>query len=216
MTEQEYIDQATKFMQHESRFNLSAFPCLDDDAGHEYDQHYIYHVAWAIRKIKEINPKNHIDIGSSLHLSTCAAALVPTTFLDFRKPDLHIENLIVKQFDLTRDGYATSDCISCCHVVEHIGLGRYGDKLDNEGDLKAIANLRRMATKHLLFVVPVGKPVVAFNAHRVYSPVYINSLFPEYDCEFYLIPNNGVNPHIAKIVELDIPYGCGCFHFVKK
>jgi hypothetical protein len=216
MTEQEYIDQATKFMQHESRFNLSAFPCLDDDAGHEYDQHYIYHVAWAIRKIKEINPKNHIDIGSSLHLSTCAAALVPTTFLDFRKPDLHIENLIVKQFDLTRDGYATSDCISCCHVVEHIGLGRYGDKLDNEGDLKAIANLRRMATKHLLFVVPVGKPVVAFNAHRVYSPVYINSLFPEYDCEFYLIPNNGVNPHIAKIVELDIPYGCGCFHFIKK
>jgi hypothetical protein len=216
MTEQEYIDQATKFMQHESRFQLSAFPCLDDDAGHGYDQHYIYHVAWAIRKIKEINPKHHIDIGSSLHLSTCAAALVPTTFLDFRKPDIDVPNLSVGQFDLTDWTFMQSDSVSCCHVVEHIGLGRYGDKLDNEGDLKAIANLRRMATKHLLFVVPVGKPVVAFNAHRVYSPVYINSLFPEYDCEFYLIPNNGVNPHIAKIVELDIPYGCGCFHFTKK
>lgn len=216
MTEQEYIDQATRFAENEKRFDLAAFPCLNDDAGHGYDQHYIYHVAWAIRKIKEINPKHHIDIGSSLHLSTCAAALVPTTFLDFRKPDLLIENLTVKQFDLTRDGYAPSDCISCCHVVEHIGLGRYGDKLDNEGDLKAIANLRRMATKDLLFVVPVGKPVVAFNAHRIYSPVYIRNLFPEYDCEFYLIPNNRVNPHIAKIVELDIPYGCGCFHFSKK
>lgn len=216
MTEQEYIEQATKFMQHESRFELSAYPCLNDDAGHGYDQHYIYHVAWAIRKIKEINPKHHIDIGSSLHLSTCAAALVPTTFLDFRKPDIDVPNLQVGQFDLTDWTFMQGESISCCHVLEHIGLGRYGDKLDNEGDLKAIANLRRMATKHLLFVVPVGKPVVAFNAHRVYSPVYINSLFPEYDCEFYLIPNNGVNPHIAKIVELDIPYGCGCFHFTKR
>ena len=216
MTEQEYIEQATKFMQHESRFELSAYPCLNDDAGHGYDQHYIYHVAWAIKKIKEINPKHHIDIGSSLHLSTCAAALVPTTFLDFRKPDIDVPNLQVGQFDLTDWTFMQGESISCCHVVEHIGLGRYGDKLDNEGDLKAIENLRRMATKHLLFVVPVGKPVVAFNAHRVYSPVYINSLFPEYDCEFYLIPNNGVNPHIAKIVELDIPYGCGCFHFIKK
>ena len=216
MTEQDFIDQATRFAENETRFNLAAFPCLDDDAGHGYDQHYIYHVAWAIRKIKEINPKHHIDIGSSLHLSTCAAALVPTTFLDFRKPDIDVPNLSVGQFDLTDWTFMQSDSVSCCHVVEHIGLGRYGDKLDNEGDLKAIANLRRMATKHLLFVVPVGKPVVAFNAHRVYSPVYINSLFPEYDCEFYLIPNNGVNPHIAKIVELDIPYGCGCFHFTKK
>ena len=216
MTEQEYIEQATKFMQHESRFELSAYPCLNDDAGHEYDQHYIYHVAWAIRKIKEINPKSHIDIGSSLHLSTCAAALVPTTFLDFRKPDIDVSNLQVGQFDLTDWTFMQGESISCCHVVEHIGLGRYGDKLDNEGDLKAIANLRRMATKHLLFVVPVGKPVVAFNAHRIYSPVYIRNFFPEYDCEFYLIPNNGVNPHIAKIVELDIPYGCGCFHFTKR
>lgn len=216
MTEQEYIEQATKFMQHESRFELSAYPCLNDDAGHGYDQHYIYHVAWAIRKIKEINPKHHIDIGSSLHLSTCAAALVPTTFLDFRKPDIDVPNLQVGQFDLTDWTFMQGESISCCHVVEHIGLGRYGDKLDNEGDLKAIANLRRMATKHLLFVVPVGKPIVAFNAHRIYSPVYIRNLFPEYDCEFYLIPNNGVNPHIAKIVELDIPYGCGCFHFTKR
>lgn len=216
MTEQEFIDQATRFAENETRFDLAAFPCLNDDAGHGFDQHYIYHVAWALKKIKEINPKRHIDIGSSLHLSTCAAVLVPTTYLDFRKPDLHWDNLQVGQFDLTQDVLCPSESISCCHVVEHIGLGRYGDTLDNEGDLKAIANLKRMASKHLLFVVPVGKPVVAFNAHRIYSPVYIRSLFDEFDCEFFLIPNNGVNPHIAKIVELDIPYGCGCFHFIRK
>ena len=216
MTEQEYIDQATKFMQHESRFELSAFPCLGDDSGHGFDQHYIYHVAWALRKIKEINPKSHIDIGSSLHLSTCAAALVPTTFYDFRAPKLVVPNLLVAQYDLTAFPLAPAESISCCHVVEHIGLGRYGDDLDNEGDLKAIANLKKMADKHLLFVVPVGRPLVAFNAHRIYSPVYIRDLFSEYHCEFFLIPNDGRSPVVTEVTELDLPYACGCFHFVKK
>ena len=216
MIRQEYIDQAAEFMQHESRFNINFYPCLEDDAGHGYDQHYIYHVAWALRKIKEINPTTHIDIGSSLHLSTCAAALVPTIYYDFRAPEITVLNLLVAQYDLTKHALAPADCISCCHVVEHIGLGRYGDELDNEGDLKAIENLKRMANKHLLFVVPVGRPVVAFNAHRIYSPVYIRNLFSSYDCEFYLIPNNGTNPVITEVTELDLPYACGCFHFVKK
>lgn len=216
MTEQEYIDQATIFMQNESRFELSAFPCLGDDAGHGFDQHYIYHVAWALRKIKEINPRSHIDIGSSLHLSTCAAAIVPTIYYDFRAPKLSVPNLLVAQYDLTKHALAPTECVSCCHVVEHIGLGRYGDTLDNEADLKAIKHLKEMAKKHLLFVVPVGRPVVQFNAHRVYSPVYIRELFSEFDCEFYLIPNDGNNPAVTEITGLDLPYACGCFHFVRK
>jgi hypothetical protein len=73
-----------------------------------------------------------------------------------------------------------------------------------------------MADKHLLFVVPVGRPLVAFNAHRIYSPVYIRNLFSEYDCEFFLIPNDGGIPVVTNVTELDLPYACGCFHFVKK
>lgn len=216
MTEQEFKNQARQFIQNETRFSLDAFPCLNDDAGHGFDEHYIYHVAWAIRKIKEINPTSHIDIGSSLHLSTCAAAFVPTIYYDFRAPKLKVDNLLVAQYDLTAHELSPAECVSCCHVVEHIGLGRYGDKLDNEGDLKAIANLKRMAAKHLLFVVPVGRPVVKFNAHRIYSPVYIRDLFSDYDCEFYLIPNDGNTPGVTEVRELNLPYACGCFHFVKK
>ena len=45
------------------------------------------------------------------------------------------------------------------HVIEHIGLGRYGDKFDYDGDLKAIKELKRVLAVggNLLFVVPIGK-----------------------------------------------------------
>ena len=146
-----------------------------------------------------------------------SAAIVPTIYYDFRAPKLKVDNLLVAQYDLSAYPLSPTECISCCHVVEHIGLGRYGDKLDNEGDLKAIQNLIKSSAKHLLFVVPVGKPAVYFNAHRVYSPVYIQSLFKGFSCqEFYLIPNDGRYPYITEITELDLPYACGCFYFVRE
>jgi len=217
MDEQTYRKQALQFLEKEDRFACNAFPCLGDDNGHGFDEHYVYHVAWAVRKINEVNPKIHYDISSSLHLCTTLAATIPTKFLDYRKPNLQVQNLIVGHIDISLENLDPVESLSCCHVVEHIGLGRYGDNLDNTGDLKAIQNLKKSAGKHLFFVVPVGNPCVEFNAHRIYSPVYIASLFPEFKCqEFYLIPNNGEKPSVSLIQELDLPYACGCFHFIRE
>ena len=33
------------------------------------------------------------------------------------------------------------------HVVEHIGLGRYGDQVDPDGDLMAMKELERVTAK---------------------------------------------------------------------
>lgn len=55
---------------------------------------------------------------------------------------------------------------------EHDGLGRYGDPLAGDGDLRAMREVRDFVVKpggHLLFSVPVGGDCVAFNAHRVYG-----------------------------------------------
>ena len=79
------------------------------------------------------------------------------------------------------------------HVVEHVGLGRYGDPLDPDGDLKAMAELQRVlaAGGSLLFVVPVGKPKIMFNAHRIYSYEQILSYFNELELkQFALIPDD--------------------------
>ncbi len=217
MDEQTYREQALQFLEKEDRFACNAFPCLGDDKGHGFDEHYVYHVAWAVRKINEVNPKIHYDISSSLHLCTTLAATIPTKFFDYRKLNLQVPNLLVGRIDISVENLDPVESLSCCHVVEHIGLGRYGDQLDNTGDLKAIQNLKKSAGKHLFFVVPVGIPCVEFNAERIYSPVYIASLFPEFKCqEFYLIPNNGEKPSVSLIQELDLPYACGCFHFIRE
>jgi Caenorhabditis protein of unknown function, DUF268. len=108
------------------------------------------------------------------------------------------------------------------HVIEHIGLGRYGDPLDPDGDLKAISELQRVLAPEgdLLFVVPIGKPMIVFNAHRIYSYEQIAEYFSGFELkEFALIPDNpseGGLIHDATKEQADSQtYGCGCFWFKK-
>jgi hypothetical protein len=105
------------------------------------------------------------------------------------------------------------------HTIEHIGLTRYGDKLDNEGDLKAISELKRVVSENgnLLIVVPIGKPKIIFHAHRIYSYSQIISYFDGFSLKnFSLITDS--NDFINPSTELEANkqnYGCGCFWFVK-
>ncbi|MHC4638201.1 MAG: DUF268 domain-containing protein [Planctomycetota bacterium] len=55
---------------------------------------------------------------------------------------------------------------------EHDGLGRYGDPIDADGDLKAMRNVRENVLKKdgLLFLsVPIGVDTIVWNAHRIYG-----------------------------------------------
>jgi hypothetical protein len=55
---------------------------------------------------------------------------------------------------------------------EHDGLGRYGDPLDPEGDLKAMAYMKRSVVKPggaLVLAMPSGGDFIEFNAHRIYG-----------------------------------------------
>lgn len=186
-----------------------------------FDAHYIYHTAWAARKVKEINPIKHTDISSSLYFSSITSAFIPVDFYDYRPAELKLSNLTSKQADLTKLPFTDNsvDSLSCMHTVEHIGLGRYGDPIDPNGDLKAIKELIRVLKPggSLLFVVPVGTPRIEFNAHRIYSHEQIIQYFKVLTLkEFSLITDEGIFiknatiDHVAKQ-----KYGCGCFWFIK-
>jgi hypothetical protein len=106
------------------------------------------------------------------------------------------------------------------HVIEHIGLERYGDPLDAKGDLKAITELKRVLSQdgNLLFVVPLGeRAVIQYNAHRIYTYKQILSYFSELKLiSFSYINDDGIFiPQAGEKDTADQVYGCGCFQFQK-
>lgn len=64
-----------------------------------------------------------------------------------------------------------ADFISIISTLEHIGLGRYGDPLDVDGDVKAMREAYRILKPHgyLVVTIPYGYPTVVYNLHRVYD-----------------------------------------------
>lgn len=188
-----------------------------------FDRHYLYHVAWAARKVKEINPALHVDVASSLYFCSLVSSFIPVKFYDYRPPKLELPNLTIHKGDLLKlpfkDGEIKS--LSCMHTVEHIGLGRYGDPINPDGDLEAIKELKRVLALggSLLFVVPVGgRAKIMFNAHRIYSFAMIKDYFSDMKLkEFALIPEKEgamiLNASPERVSQES--YGCGCFWFVK-
>lgn len=211
---------------NDNRFALSVknfSPILHEMASLQYfDRHYIYHLAWAARKVKQINPAFHVDISSSLHFPTIVSAFIPVHFYDYRPADVQLGNLTSGEADLMKLPFTDNSVhsISCMHTVEHIGLGRYGDPIDPTSDLKAMSELARVVAKggNLLFVVPVGKPKMMFNAQRIYAYEHIMDGFKNLKLvEFSLLPDTGAIIENASpaLVEKQV-YGCGLFWFTKE
>jgi len=214
----------------EQRFSIARediAPCLDDKLTNaETDAHYIYHTAWAARVLAKLTPREHIDIASSLSFISIASAFVPIRFYDYRPPRIELSNLSVGYADLNALPFPDNSIasLSCMHVIEHIGLGRYGDVIDPDGDLKAIRELNRVLSPQgdLLLVVPVGKPRIIFNAHRIYSYDQILNVMNGFDLvEYALVPDKKSDAvslvvNAAKEITDQQRYGCGCFWFRKR
>ncbi len=153
----------------------------DKTANASSDRHYIYHISWAARVLAQKKPAFHIDISSSLYFVSIVSAFIPIKFYNYRPEKLGLSNLTAEAGDLLKLPFQDESIksLSCMHVIEHVGLGRYGDPLDLDGDLKAISKLKRVTAigGSLLFFVPVGKPRIIFNAHRIYSYVQVISYF---------------------------------------
>jgi len=201
-------------------------PCLGDDTANTgFDPHYVYHTAWAARRIVEKRPVQHVDISSFLYFSSLLSATVPVKFYDYRPAQMVLSGLETSKADLCKLHFPTNsiNSLSCMHTIEHVGLGRYGDPIDPAGDLKAIEELKRVLAPggSLYFVVPVGKPRVCFNAHRVYSYQQIEkSMHPLKLTEFSLIPDVlqdgvGIIEHASPDLVQEQNYGCGLFIYTK-
>jgi SAM-dependent methyltransferase len=217
---------AKKAALEDGRFSMNwgnRYPCLNDatsTAG--FDSHYLFHTAWAARVLAQTKPDFHVDISSCLRFVSLVSAFIPTRFYDYRPAKLNLSGLESNKADLMNLPFSDNSIssLSCMHVIEHIGLQRYGDPLDPEGDLKAIAELKRVLSKdgNLLFVVPLGQyAVIQYNAHRIYTYQQILSYFSELKLINFAYINDAGNfiPQASEQNTESQIYGCGCFQFRK-
>jgi SAM-dependent methyltransferase len=186
-----------------------------------YDAHYLPQDTWAARRVAEVGPERHVDVGSRVEFACFLTAVTRVAFVDIRPLDADIEDLASiagSVLDLPFESRSLPS-VSCLHVAEHVGLGRYGDPLDPTGTRKAIAELQRVTAPggQLLFSLPVGRPRVCFNAHRVHDPREILAMFGELElAEFAGVDDAGEFRRHRDVGELaDQRYACGMYRLVR-
>ena len=186
-----------------------------------YDSHYFYQDVWAANRIAELRPSRHVDVGSRVDYVGFLTSITSVVFVDIRPLEAEVDRLDSIAGSVLGLPFAdrSLDSVSCLHVAEHIGLGRYGDPLDPQGTVKAAAELQRVLAPggHLLFSGPVGRPRVCFNAHRIHSPADVVALFPELELhEFSGVDDEGRFARNRQLQSRDNSrYACGMFHFVR-
>jgi SAM-dependent methyltransferase len=108
------------------------------------------------------------------------------------------------------------ESISSLCVIEHIGLGRYGDPLDPEGTQKAAQELSRVLAPggNLYVSAPCGRSYIAFNAHRSFDKEEFINFFPTLTLkEFALVNAQGTTDKINPDPQSGLHVGL--FHFTK-
>lgn len=202
---------------------LDTYPCIHDKTQTTgFDSHYFYQDIWAFKKIYKSKVDYHVDVGSRLDFVGFLTAIAKVTFIDIRPLVAKLENLDSREGDILSMPFEDNSIrsLSCLHVAEHIGLGRYGDPLDPIGTKKACKELSRIIAKNgnLYFSLPVGKPRLCFDAHRIHSPQQII----EYFSELELVELSGIDDNVNFIKNIDMSilensnYACGLFQFTKK
>ena len=201
---------------------MDSHPCLMDRTSTTvFDPHYFFQAAWLARKLAAVGPARHVDIGSDVRIINVLSAFIPVHFLDYRPLKVRLSGLSCEADNLLglSRGDRSIDSLSCLHVIEHVGLGRYGDPIDPEGSRKAAAELVRvLAPKGRLYVsVPVGRERVCFNAHRVFAPDAVPRLFSGLCLDsFSFVDDSGIYHEMASTQDAKgSDYACGMYVFSK-
>lgn len=175
-------------MNENSNFkNTQWYPCLFDNLSYTpLEPTYFFQDSWAAKHIFNLKPEHHYDVGSSAKTMGILAQFTPLTMIDIRPIELELPNLFFKKGSILELPFEdnTIETLSSLCVVEHIGLGRYGDPIDPFGSEKAIKELKRVLKVGgvILFSVPVDKEnIVYFNAHRAFTRSYILELFDGFE-----------------------------------
>ncbi len=212
-----------RFAPKEKIAGINLFPILDEKVSlTPFDAHYYYQEIWAMKRILARKPKKHIDLASKYNFSGYLSQFLPVDFVDLRPINAHLPGLTIIKADILRLPYKSNSLssLSSLHVIEHIGLGRYGDAVDPEGTKKAIKEMIRVVKPggYIYLSLPIGEYRMCFNAHRIHTPEMIIEGFTKCKLvEFSVVDDEGNLYEKADWRNYGkIHYGCGLFIFRKR
>ncbi|MCT0198159.1 DUF268 domain-containing protein [Synechococcus sp. CS-1325] len=195
---------------------MELYPCLDDwSSKTEIEPTYFYQDSWAFDLIVKAMPKMHVDIGSHHKYVALLSKVVPVTMVDIRPLSLEMESIRFQEgsiLDLPYPDESIMSLSSLC-VIEHIGLGRYGDPLDPLGSIKACKEVSRVIGLggSLYLSVPIEKEAKTyFNAHRSFNEDKFLALFPE-----FMVKNKAYIYGSIFTDSRQAAFGIGCYYLMK-
>lgn len=189
---------------------------------------YFYPDMIVASEIFKQNPNKHLDIGSRIDgFVSSVAAFRKIEIFDIRDPHIVHKNILFNKMDINTSKNISNyleytDSLSCLSVLEHIGLGRYGDKLDCDGHINAFCNMVKILKPGGLFYVsvPISEETkVYFNAHRSFNPKNLLQWSKLVTLEkFHYTSDEGdVNENVDLINHSfnNLRFGCGIYIFRK-
>ena len=191
-----------------------------------FDKHYFYQETIVSSYIFQDNPNKHVDVGSRLSgFIGNVASYRNIEFFDLRSSNIKHDNITFKKIDLLdlpKEYEDYTDSLSCLYVIEHIGLGRYGDTINPDGPKVGYSNLiKKLKSKGKLYLaVPIGcERKTYFNAHKIFKPLDIvewdNSIKLH---KFDYVDDEGIFHKDKNIADINLKllnYGCGIYTFIK-
>ncbi len=206
----------------------ASHPCLDEAAaaGGTAAGHYFHQDLFVAQRIFTLRPQRHIDVGSRVDGFVAHVAVFrEIEYFDLRPIETRVTNIIFRRGNLLEPASLPAracDSLSCLHVIEHAGLGRYGDRLQPDGWRIALQSLAQMLRRGgILFLsVPIGRQRIEFNAHRVFAPETLlrasTALGLNLERFAWVDDRGAFHPPAAGETEIPetlgaLDYGCGIF-----
>jgi SAM-dependent methyltransferase len=188
-------------------------PCLGDDTVQTpVEPIYFYQDAWAFERIVDVKPEFHVDVGSHYNFVALLSKVVHTVMVDIRPLSVTLDSIHFCSgsiLNLPFGDKSVSSVSSLC-VVEHIGLGRYGDPLDADGTEKAVAELKRIVQSggNLYLSLPIDdRDTVYFNAHRAFCEASILKLIHP-----FIVVSKGYIYGTRFTGSRESGFGTACYH----
>jgi hypothetical protein len=202
-----------------SKDSIKLYPQLKDKTTTQtLDPIYYLQDIWMVKQVLSQKPATHVDVGSAVKTISILAQSIPTTYVDIRPLTLSLPGVTSIKGTILQLPFKSHSVqsISAICVIEHIGLGRYGDPLDPKGTSKSAKELSRVVKKggFVYITVPVAaKNQTCFNAHRTFTRQAVIDLFGELTLvqESYIYGQKYHDTYDPKK-----GFGTGLFTFTKK